>query len=451
MISKKITSLALALVIAGSSMLSVSGESVALAAPTTSVETNTSIRNNFFNSNFWNSFTQRRVMIDEIAPEEGPTGTTVTLTGKRFTDESIVRFGGGMISDTTVSDNGKILTFTVPDEMGRYCAPYRICTAIAYEVTPGEYDVRVQNGYRISNTVSFEVTEGDTNPDPEEELSILSIEGPSALMLDEEGTWDVVVGAESEGNLQYSVKWGDEGAGLMRMLGFDETEQASSSFTHTYQTPGTYQPEFTVTDEEGNTVSKLAASVVVGEEEAVPEITSVDPTNGTQGTQVTLIGTGFDADSVVRIGTTTVSSSTVVNHTKIMFTVPSSTPGTYTVSVSDDDGTSNTVELTIKEKVQKGKVSIAGINAPSRLATGETGTWTVDATTNLSGNLQYSVDWGEGTTFGRFGAKSLTTQSSATFTHVYEMEGVYKPTFTVTDEQGNKATVGASVRVTEAD
>jgi hypothetical protein len=80
---------------------------------------------------------------------------------------------------------------------------------------------------------------------------------------------------------------------------------------------------------------------------------------------------------------------------------------------------------------------------------GEVGTWTVDATTNLSGALNFSVDWGAGAMKAR-GLRVLdtVTQASATFTHAYDAAGTFKPKFTVTDEQGNTESVGASVVVT---
>ncbi len=42
----------------------------------------------------------------------------------------------------------------------------------------------------------------------------------------------------------------------------DEMTQTSATFTHAYQEAGTYTPEFTVTDENGNS-AKVSATVVV--------------------------------------------------------------------------------------------------------------------------------------------------------------------------------------------
>lgn len=442
---KKITASTLALLI-GITTVAAYSPNAALAAPRHSSEVHASNTNSFFNSGFWRNWGGNKVVIKEIDPDAGEVGTTVTLSGKRFNDESVVRFGRGVISDTDVSENGDTLSFTIPSEMGKYCPPYRVCTLEMLEVTPDDYKVQVQNGYRSSNAVWFEVTDSSTTT-PDTELSIESIDGPTALSINEEGTWNLEVESEHESNLQYSVKWGDEAPSLMRLFGAATGIQTSSSFTHTYLDAGTFEPEFTVTDEEGNTVTKVAAKVVVGDQVSdVPSITTMSPNEALAGKTVTLAGTGFDADSTVTVGNMSALDVVVTNSSEITFTIPVLAAGTYEVTVTDTDGTSNMKTLTILEEKVKGKISVKGISAPTKIHVGETATWTVDAETNLDGNLQYSVDWGEGVMARGLRAKAMT-QSSATFTHAYQTEGTYKPKFTVTDEEGNTASVGASVVV----
>ncbi len=397
--------------------------------------------------NSWNDWRGTRAVIQDIDPEEGSTGTTVTLTGKRFGDDNIVRFGKGAIDNPTVSDDGTTLTFVVPEEMGRYCPPWRFCTEIAFDVDPGTYNVRVQDGQRTSNTVQFEVTEGTTTP--QEPLTISGIDGPSMLAAGEEGTWKVDVESNGEGNLQYSVKWGDEGWSPFRLFGADEMVQSSAIFTHTYANEGTYYPEFMVTDEDGNEVS-ATTTVVVGDDEdtAVPYITKLVPASAEAGETVTITGQGFDEDSTVAVGTTSAVNVDVASSTQITFEAPDLTLATYAVTVTDNDGTSNTADLQI---VDNGKVSISGVDAPVKLTVGEAGSWTVHAATNTSGNLMYSVDWGEeDLMMARMLSDDEMTQASASFTHTYSTEGTYYPKFTVTDEEGHTASVSASVVVVDS-
>ena len=396
----------------------------------------------------WNDYWRgTKAVIEDISPEEGPTGTTVTLTGMRFDEDNIVRFGKGAIHDPVVSDDGETLTFVIPDEMGRYCPPWRMCTAIAYDVEPGTYNVRVQDGSRTSNAVQFEVTEETTTP--EEPLFISAIDGPANLETGEEGTWSVHVESDGESNLQYSVKWGDEGWSPLRLFSADETVQSSATFTHTYTNEGTYYPEFKVMDEEGNEVSSTTTVVVGdGEDNEVPHITALAPLSVEAGATVTITGHGFDEDSTVAVGTTSALNVDVVSSTSITFEAPDLTLATYAVTVTDNDGTSNAVDLEI---VDNGKVTISGVSAPVKLQVGEEGTWTVQAATNSSGNLTYSVDWGESSMARLMMSDDSMTQASATFTHTYNNEGTYYPTFTVTDEEGHTASVGASVVVEETD
>ncbi len=440
---KIISASTLALLLAATSTFAVAGAPLASAATSTNGTTTIgeSSERGLLSSAFWNSWRSKRPLVQAITPEEGPVGTTITLNGKRFNDESIVRFGRGMITDVEVADDGKTLSFVVPNELTRYCPPWRTCTTEMITTDPDEYRLRVQNGYRMSNPVWFEVTEGTTTPPTDDELSIDSITGPTALTIDEEGTWNLAVTSENDGNLQYSVKWGDEGAGLLRLFSAAEEVQSTSTFTHTYHTPGTYQPEFTVTDSEGNTVTKLAAPVVVGADTDVPHIVSIAPETTEVGATVTVNGHGFDASSTVMVGSTTASGVQVVDHTKLTFTAPTLVAGAYPVTVIDNDGTSNAVTLTLEKAASM--LSITGINAPAKLTVGEIGTWQVGVASSNGGNLQYSVDWDEGMTL----RAAAATQSSAEFTHTYHTPGTYTPTFKVTDEAGNSETVRASVLV----
>jgi hypothetical protein len=377
-----------------------------------------------FNWNNWGDWRSSKPVINDINPEHGEAGTTVALTGKHFDDDDVVRFGKSAVTDVDVSTNGKTLTFVVPDK------------------DAGEYNIRVQDGWKFSNAVQFEITD---DADTDEPLVIDAVAGPTALDEGEEGTWKVDVLSEGEGNLQYSVKWGDENWAPLRLLSLDEKTQSSAIFTHTYADAGTYHPEFKVVDEEGNEATS-SITVIVGDDEDnnIPHITLLSPTSVKVGSTVTVTGTNFDEDSTVKIGNATGTNVDVQSDTKLTFTVPNVAIGTHAVSVTDNDGTSNTLNLKV---IVLSKVSITGVDAPSRLEVGEEGTWTVNVASNAAGNLKYSVDWGETGIMARLMSNDEMTQSSATFTHAYESEGTYYPKFTVTDENGIKSSVSASVIV----
>ena len=299
------------------------------------------------------------------------------------------------------------------------------------------------------------------------QLSITDIDGPTALAPGTEGTWTVDTKTASDGTLHYSVKWGDEGASpLMALLRAPERTQTSATFTHTYDADGTYRPVFTVSDDNGHSVSMSGPAVTVSDETAA-HVDGIDPASGAIGTEVTLTGTGFTDDSIVRFGTGAIKGAAVSDDgTSLTFTVPSDMgayckpgtpcplyailvrPGTYDVRVQNGDTTSNAVEFKVTAAASTGRISVSGIDAPTKLAVGTQGTWTLHAATNVSGNLHYSVVWGdESASPLRAMALSSTEQTSATFTHVYDAKGTYTPKFTVSDDNGHSASVSASVVV----
>ncbi len=279
-------------------------------------------------------------------------------------------------------------------------------------------------------------------------LRITSIDAPAALSVGDEGTWTVNAKSTATSSLSYSVKWGDEGAQTMRAMSLSQAIQSSATFTHTYATAGSYTPEFTVTDSNGKTVSKAAASVTVSAE-GVAHLTSLSETSGYAGDSVTITGSGFTASSTVYVGGTVATTSTVNSDTSITFTVPSMGVGSYDVYVTNENGSSNAIRFELKAAAPA-RVSIEGVNAPVRLSVNQEGTWTVHTGTSALGSLRYSVIWGDEPPM-RISAVSVNTntQTSATFTHSYSTAGKYAPKFTVSDDQGHSSSVSATVVVTQ--
>ncbi|MES2225728.1 MAG: peptidoglycan-binding protein [Patescibacteria group bacterium] len=97
-------------------------------------------------------------------------------------------------------------------------------------------------------------------------------------------------------------------------------------------------------------------------------------------------------------------------------------------------------------------LSISGLDAPTTLALGQQGTWTVRVLTDSgSGNLHYSVLWGN-EQYATSGANIMAPQpttisTSGTFTHSYGRAGTYAPAFTVTDDSGSSAHTATSIVV----
>jgi peptidoglycan hydrolase-like protein with peptidoglycan-binding domain len=102
--------------------------------------------------------------------------------------------------------------------------------------------------------------------------TIAGVSGPVALAVGQNGLWKVSATDPENGTLNYAVKWGDESSALDKLAAmarpFYVGISQSSTFEHVYQAAGTYNPRFTVTDSEGNTVSS-SISVVVGTQSTV--------------------------------------------------------------------------------------------------------------------------------------------------------------------------------------
>lgn len=216
-------------------------------------------------------------------------------------------------------------------------------------------------------------------------------------------------------------------------------------------------------------------------------IYSMTPTQGPVGTEITVDGFGFTNDNTIHFGSgvimhVPISSSVAIActtspsciggiHQTLIFTVPEdlnlpcfysnprclmlvrqTTPGQYRVSVENANGISKAIIFTVvgAEDGTSG-ISISGLDAPTTLPIGTTGTWTVHVeSSSVNSTLHYSVVWGDEMAMADaiMAPAPTTVQTSATFTHAYQRSGTYSPTFTVSDDAGHFATVSATVIIT---
>lgn len=196
--------------------------------------------------------------IQSLYPSSGPVGTTVTIYGSGLFGTNTIYFGGS--SREVYSSNGTSVSFTIPDYFSP-CPPGAYCIMMARQVTPSIYPIYIQNSGGTSNTINFTVT-GSTNTQP---VSITGIDAPAALRVGQTGTWTVRTNLENYtygSNIRYSVTWGDEATYPYAMSSYATPVQTSASLSHTYYTPGTYRPTFTVTNEAGQSTSASATVIV---------------------------------------------------------------------------------------------------------------------------------------------------------------------------------------------
>ncbi len=93
--------------------------------------------------------------------------------------------------------------------------------------------------------------------------------------------------------------------------------------------------------------------------------------------------------------------------------------------------------------------TISGFSGPTKLATNETGTWSVQASDPEGQHLSYSISWGDEREYGSALSTSLPIFSqSASFTHSYSNPGTYVVSVVARDVDGKEAKVSLTVHVT---
>ncbi len=97
--------------------------------------------------------------ITSLAPNSGPVGTQVTITGAGFSPTgNAVHFGDGGRIDLPSTNRGTIIVYTVPAATGP-CEPPKMCAVASQPVVPGTYRISVSSAEgRSSNVVSFTAT-----------------------------------------------------------------------------------------------------------------------------------------------------------------------------------------------------------------------------------------------------------------------------------------------------
>ncbi|MBI5644600.1 peptidoglycan-binding protein [Candidatus Kaiserbacteria bacterium] len=96
---------------------------------------------------------------------------------------------------------------------------------------------------------------------------ISSFSGPTLLSVDEQGTWKITASDPENGELKYSILWGDEWTyadASVRATSPQASIQQDTSFTHSYARAGMYKVSLTVTDNAGKE-ARATATVSVSQ------------------------------------------------------------------------------------------------------------------------------------------------------------------------------------------
>lgn len=251
--------------------------------------------------------------VTSVTPSIGSAGTPVTITGNGFTGATVVQFGANNVVATVVSDT--------------------VVTAIAPAGAAGStVDVRVVTGYGpspVSANAKFTYASGPVI------TSLSPSSGNAATLVTITGT-------------------GLTNASLVSFGGTFATPISVTDSTVTVSAPsrplGTVN--VTITTPLGTSpVSAAAQFTYTG----IPVITSISPSTGTQGTVVTISGSGFvGATNVTFDGIS--ADFDVITNGQMVATAPVNSPGASNVRVTTPAGISDVTLATIFTYIGGGPV-----------------------------------------------------------------------------------------------
>ena len=234
-------------------------------------------------------------------------------------------------------------------------------------------------------------------------------------------------------NVQFSAATSTDSDGTVESYSWDFGDGSEPSTdpspSHTYDTLGTYSVLLTVTDNDGaiNTVA-IPVSVIPNVPPTAQPVAT--PRIGKEPLQVDLsAATSGDSDGRIESYAWDYTSDGTVDSTDVETSHEYVEPGNYiaTLTVTDEDGASDTSTVTITVNENQGPTAVANANFQSGNAPFSVvfeGRDSLDA--ELEGTITYDWDFGDGS----------ANSSSSNPTHVFQEIGTYTVTLTVTDDNG---------------
>jgi hypothetical protein len=256
-------------------------------------------------------------------PVRGMPGDVLTVTGRGFGASKAVNLNFTFTNGTVVADvtpSGLTTNAT-----GSFTAQIAIPTILPANF--GNYLVNATDAINVTATVTISV---------DYYVTVFPISGPSGIT--------ITISGRIPANTAYTT-------GFSTQTAFSGTSDGTGRFTGTFVVPALVVPgtDYAITVTWGVTNTRTASPSFKAS--AAPTITRT-PVEGAAGTVVTLSGTGFSsrANITASLGSTVVNStaldarfaktSIMGAFTGLTFTVPSITPGTYYLTVTDQYGAS---------------------------------------------------------------------------------------------------------------
>lgn len=271
------------------------------------------------------------IAIADATPSSGGAPLEVTFTGSNSTDDLKIESYTWNFNDGTTSNNPN---------------PIHIFTdAGVYTV---ELSVQDEKGLSSTDTVTITVTE-DQNEAPNAIVSATSVTGEAPLEVNFKGS------DSTDDHSISSYEWDFK----------DGSKTNVADFTYTYTTPGTYNAELTVTDENGLTDKKTITITVTEPQNLAPTaVVTANPISGTAPLDVQFIGDNSSDDSGITSYYWDFKDGSSSNSSNPLHTFNQA--GTYVVgfAVTDAQGVSSSTSITITVNPSANNNNNSDGNAP---------------------------------------------------------------------------------------
>src|SRR3989475_1972741 len=264
-----------------------------------------------------------RIVTISLNPSSGPTGTTVTVTGKNFAANSAV----------TISYDGSAITTTPTTITTDSTGSFTGSITVPASSTAGLHTVKATDAASNSALAQFTVTTPS--------ISLSPSSGPA-------GTTVNISGSNFVANSAISITYDNN---PIATTPTPITTTSTGSFTASITVPSPSNPgSHTVNATDASSNSASAQFTVT-----TPSI-SLSPSSGPAGTTVNISGSNFVANSAISITydnnpiatTPTLITTTSTGSFTASITVPSpSNPGSHTVNATDASSNSALAQFTV--------------------------------------------------------------------------------------------------------